>query len=319
MTRVPSALRAPLRSLAEARTLRRGRPFTPIGKVVVITGGAGGIGAAVATELAGRGASVVVVDRDAARASGIAEGLPTRAGVSHLAYACDLTEVQQIRAMVGAVDAAYGRIDVLINNAGMTSSERFGDRSLESMEQEIRLNTLSPLFVTRLALDLLKRSSDPRIISTVSLAGIFPEAETPIYSASKFGLRGAMLSIALDLRSQGIEVSSVLPSATDTPMLWREAIEGGNTLQFQHPPQKPADVVAAVMSLLERPRLEAYPKAGESRLVRAVMAWPNLMYVLLPFFEGKGEAGHKAYVAELLERGAIERVDGQLRVVKPPG
>jgi short-subunit dehydrogenase len=164
---------------------------------------------------------------------------------------------------------------------------------------------LSPLFVTRLSLDLLRRSSDPRVINTVSLAGMFPEAETPIYCASKFALRGAMLSIAMDFKAEGIKVGSVLPSATDTPMLRREAIEGGNLLQFQNPPQSAEQVVDTMISLLDRPRLEAYPRPAEARLVRATMAFPNLLFALLPFFEGKGEDGHQAYLADLIDRGLI--------------
>jgi short-subunit dehydrogenase len=201
-----------------------------------------------------------------------------------------------------------------VNNTGMTSTERFGDRSLASMERELLVNTLSPLYVTRLALPLLRRSADPRVITTVSLAGIFPQAETPIYCASKFALRGAMLSIAVDLRPEGIKVGSVLPSATDTRMLHMEAINGGNLLQFQDPPQAPSVVAKTMMSLLDRPRLEAYPKPRESYLVRAVMAVPNSLFFLLPFFEGKGIKGHQDYVATLIERGDIVDVDGRLEL-----
>jgi short-subunit dehydrogenase len=207
-----------------------------------------------------------------------------------------------------------GRIDVLVNNTGMTSTERFADRSLESMDREILVNTLSPLYVTRLALPLLRLSADPRVISTVSLAGIFPQPETPVYCASKFALRGAMLSIAMDLRAEGITVSSVLPSATDTRMLHREAITGGNLMQFQDPPQTPEVVAATMMRLLDRPRLEAYPKPRESYLVRAVMAVPNMLFVLVPFFEGKGVKGHQAYLRELIDRGDVVDIDGRLEL-----
>src|SRR5699024_8833261 len=136
-----------------------------------------------------------------------------------------------------------GRIDVLVNNVGMTSSERFDTRSVESIEQELNVNLLSPLVLTRLAIPLLQQAVDPRVVTTVSLGGIFPLGETPLYTASKFGLRGAMLSIGLDLRAKGIRAGSVMPSAVDTRMLQQEAIDGGNSLQFQEPPLRPEDVV----------------------------------------------------------------------------
>jgi NAD(P)-dependent dehydrogenase (short-subunit alcohol dehydrogenase family) len=299
-----------------ARLLRRTR-YDFRGKVMVVTGGAGGIGRAFCRVAAARGASVVVVDLAQARAQELAGRLVEPAGgPPHLAIGADLTDVAQIEAMLARVGEHAGRIDVLVNNSGMTSSARFADRDLASIDQEIALNTLSPLHVTRLAIPLLDRSADPRVITTVSLAGIFPQAETPIYCASKFGLRGAMLSIALDLRHRGITVSSVLPSATDTPMLAREAIEGGNSLQFQDPPQTPGHVAGVMIALLDRPRLEAYPKSGESWLVRVAMAVPNLLPVVLPFFEGKGRAGEQEYLRRLVARGDAVRVDGQLHLTE---
>ncbi len=306
---------AALRAWSELRRLTRRTAYDASGKVVVVTGGAGGIGSALARTLAERGASLVVVDLDLARAQDVASSLPHPTGRGHLAVGGDLTDPDAIAAAVLAVEQRHGRVDVLVNNTGMTSSERFGTRSPESIAREIEVNTVSPLLVTRAFLDLLRRSEDARVVTTVSLAGIFPQAETPVYCASKFGLRGAMLSIALDLRHEGIRVSSVLPSATDTPMLAREAVEGGNALQFQTPPQTPADVVRAVVSLLDRPRLEAYPLASQSRLVRLAMTVPNLLPVLLPFFEGAGEVGMADYLRRLEDRGEVRRVDGRPELV----
>jgi len=299
--------------LQEIRTARGRKAFDYAGKVIVVTGGAGGIGSEFARQAARRGASLVIVDLDDARAKALVDDLPA-AVPAHLPICADLTDPVQIQAMMDEIELRFERIDVLVNNAGMTSSERFADRSLASMDREILVNTLSPLYVTRLGLRLLRKSYDPRVITTVSLAGIFPQAETPIYCSSKFGLRGAMLSIALDLRAEGIQVGSVLPSATDTRMLRQEAIDGGNLLQFQDPPQSAADVANTMMSLLDRPRLEAYPKPRESYLVRLVMAMPNLLFFLLPLFEGKGEKGHQAYLKQLIERGDVVNIDGHLEL-----
>jgi NAD(P)-dependent dehydrogenase (short-subunit alcohol dehydrogenase family) len=219
------------------------------------------------------------------------------------------------RAQVGRlfelVADVYGRLDVLINNVGMTSAERFDVRSVESIEREITLNLTSPLVATRIAIPLLKASRDARVVTTVSLGGIFPLGETPIYTASKFGLRGAMLAIGLDLRSKGILAGSVLPSATDTRMLRQEAVDGGNSMQFQDRPQQPADVVAAVVSLLDKPRLEAYPRTGESRLVRFAMLVPNLLPKIFPLFRKRGDRGMARYLEELRRRGLARQTDGR--------
>ncbi|WP_416986741.1 SDR family NAD(P)-dependent oxidoreductase [Streptomyces sp. T028] len=282
-------------------------------RVILVTGGAGGIGSALCHRFASGGARLVVVDIDEARAGRTAGSLP---GVGHTGLGCDLLDRAAVERMVDGVATTHGRIDVLVNNVGMTSAERFDVRSVESIEREIDLNLVSPLVTTRLALPLLRASDDPRVVTTVSLGGIFPLGETPIYTASKFGLRGAMLAIGLDLRGKGIKAGSVLPSATDTRMLRQEAVDGGNSMQFQDRPQQPADVVRAVVSLLDKPRLEAYPKPGESRLVRFAMLVPNLLPRLFPLFRRRGERGMARYLEDLRRRGLARRTDGRWELVE---
>ena len=271
-------------------------------KVVLITGGAGGIGSALARSLAGSGARIIVADLDAAGADTIAASLP---GSGHSGYGVDLTDRQQVEGLISFTADKYGRIDVLVNNAGMTSAARFDERSVESIEHELSVNLIAPLVLTRLAIPLLRVSSDPRVCTTVSLGGIFPLGETPIYTASKFGLRGAMLAIGMDLEAKGIKVGSVLPSATDTPMLRQEAVDGGNSLQFLDPPQTPQDVVKAFRKLLDSPRYEVYPKPSESWLVRTVMLAPSLIPKALPLFRGRGERGMQKYLQDLERRGLL--------------
>ncbi|WP_030323669.1 SDR family NAD(P)-dependent oxidoreductase [Streptomyces sp. NRRL B-3229] len=282
-------------------------------KVMLVTGGAGGIGSAMCRRFAVGGARVVVVDIDEARAEKVAAGLP---GAGHRGIGCDLIDRAQVERLFELVADDYGCLDVLVNNVGMTSAERFDVRSVESIEREITLNLTSPLITTRIAIPLLQASPDARVVTTVSLGGIFPLGETPIYTASKFGLRGAMLAIGLDLRGKGILAGSVLPSATDTRMLRQEAVDGGNSMQFQDPPQQPADVVAAVVSLLDKPRLEAYPRTGESRLVRFAMLAPNLLPKVFPLFRKRGDRGMARYLEELRSRGLARRTDGRWELVE---
>jgi NAD(P)-dependent dehydrogenase (short-subunit alcohol dehydrogenase family) len=281
-------------------------------KVIAVTGGAGGIGSAMCRRFASGGARCVVVDIDEIRAARVAGELP---GSGHVGIGCDLMDWAQVERLFQKVDAAFGRLDVLVNNVGMTSTERFDVRDIPSIEREIGLNLVSPLVTTRLAIPLLRGSRDPRVISTVSLAGIFPQAETSVYCASKFGLRGAMLSIGLDLREKGILAGSVLPSATDTPMLRLEAVEGGNSMQFQEAPQQPSDVVSAVVSMLDKPRLEAYARPRESLSARLAMLVPNLLPKILPLFRKRGDRGMARYLEDLERRGLARRTDGRWELV----
>ena len=276
-------------------------------KVIVITGGAGGIGSHLARDFSALGARMVLLDISQKRLDSVISEL---SGSDHLGIALNLTERKAIVDAITDIKSKYGRIDVLIPNAAITTTDRFDVRSIESIEYELDINLRSPLVIIRSCMDLLKKSEDPRIISTVSLGGIFPLGETPLYTISKFGLRGAMLSLSLDLAAKGIKAGSVMPSATDTPMLQREAVEGGNSLQFMDPPQKTADVVRAFKKMLDKPRFEVYPKPSESWLVRIAMLFPSQLPRLMPLFVGKGNRGHKRYLKELETRGIARQVNG---------
>ena len=282
--------------------------YDAAGKVVVVTGGGGGIGGEFARQVAARGATLVLVDLRADAAAATVANLP---GEDHSVVTGDLTSRADVERVFAEIEALHGRIDVLVNSMGMTSAERFDERSVESIDRELTVNLNAPLMHTRLAIPLLRAAKDPRVITVVSLGAIFPLGETPIYTASKYGLRGAMLSIALDLRDKGITVSSVLPSATDTRMLRQEALDGGNAFQFQDPPQTPERVARTMVKLLDKPRLEAYPKPSESWLVRTVLVAPNILPRIMPLFRGKGERGQAKYLADLRRRGLVTD-DGQL-------
>lgn len=282
-------------------------------KIILITGGAGGIGSHLARDFASNGSRLVLLDLDQKRLDSVISEL---SGEDHLGIALDLTDRSAIAKAILQIETKYGRIDVLIPNAAITTTDRFDVRSIESIEYELDINLRSPLVIIRSCMDLLRAASDPRIITTVSLGGIFPLGETPLYTISKFGLRGAMLSLSLDLKSKGILAGSVMPSATDTPMLQREAVEGGNSLQFMDPPQKTSDVVKAFRKMLDKPRFEVYPKPSESWLVRIAMLFPSQLPLLMPLFVGKGDRGHKRYLKELQTRGIAEEVNGVWRIIE---
>ena len=282
-------------------------------KVFVITGGAGGIGSHLAREFSDRGANCVLLDINQKKLDNVIAELK---GGNHLGIALDLTDRSEIARAISQISEKYGRIDVLIPNAAITTTDRMDERSIESIEYELDINLRSPLVIMRSSFDLLHKSKDPRIITTVSLGGIFPLGETPMYTTSKFGLRGAMLSMSLDLAAKGIKAGSIMPSATDTPMLQREAIEGGNSLQFMDPPQKTSDVVKAFMKMLDKPRFEVYPKPSESWLVRIAMLFPNALPKLMPLFAGRGERGHKKYLNELEKRGIARLINGTWEIIE---
>ena len=271
-------------------------------EVVLITGAAGGIGQAICERLSQRGMHLVLVDVQEQRLLELAK----RFGDKATAFVADLTDQDALAHLLASVEAKFGRLDILVNNAAVVRVEPFDSRSVESIVSELNINLIAPLVLTRLAIPLLQRSANARVISTVSVAGIFPTPESPIYSASKFGLRGAMLSIGLDLQAKGIHVCSIHPSATDTPMLRKEAIDGGNALQFMTAPQQPEDVAL----MIYKPCLERSPKASDSWLSSLAMLFPNLLPRSIRLLQKRGEKGMQRYLHTLAERGLTQKVDG---------
>ena len=166
---------------------------------------------------------------------------------------------------------------------------------------------MAPLLLTHSLLPTLQGAGDGRVVSIVSLGGLFPLPESTVYSASKFGLRGAMLCLGLDGPRLGVRFSVVNPSATETPMLMREAIHGGNKLQFMDPPQTPDEVARQVMRCLDDPCLERFVRPSESWTVRLAMLFPNMLGRVIPWFARSAERGHARYVKSLAERGLIRR------------
>ena len=277
------------------------------GRIALITGGAGGIGREICRGFIERGITCVLADHNQeALDRATAELGPAAVGV-----AVDLSDFGKLPVLLAFVQERYGRLDILVNNAAITGTGHFEERSVEHILGELNINLLSPIVLTRLAFAALQRSGDGRVINTVSLGGIFPLPETGVYSATKFGLRGAMLCLGMDRERHGVHVGSVLPSATETPMLMREAVEGGNTLQFMDPPQQPADVARQVMRMLDNPCLERYPRWSESWTVRLAMLAPNFLPRLIPMFRKKGVRGHARYLESLRKRGLVVSHEGK--------
>jgi len=287
------------------------RVFT--GWVALITGGAGGLGRAIAAALIERGIKCLLVDIDAQRLAQASKAL----GPMALTYQADLTDAQALQGLVSHVREDLGRLDLLVNNAGILSNTPFELRSMQTITHEVQLNMLVPIALTQALLGLLQQAADGRVISIVSLGGLFPMPETCIYSATKFGLRGAMLCLGLDGKRLGVKFTIVNPSATETPMLMREAIEDGNKMQFLDPPQMPEDVAQTVLKALDKPCLELFVRPSESWTARLVMLAPGILPRVLPLFRRKSETGHRNYLISLEQRGLIKRDEQGWRLCLP--
>jgi len=179
---------------------------------VVITGAAGGIGAALARRFAQAGARVALLDHDLDGAMAVAAGL---ADATVIVQRCDVTSLADCVTAVDAVIAAWGGIDVLVNNAGITHLGRFVDTDVDVIRRVVDVNFFGAVNCTKAALaSLLDRRG--RIIVTSSVAGVAPLFGRSGYAAGKHALHGFFDSLRAEHHGEGLKVLLVCPSFVDT-------------------------------------------------------------------------------------------------------
>ncbi len=198
-------------------------------KVAIVTGAAQGIGLAIADKLAAQDIRVAIVDINREKAELAAKGLRDE-GREAVSFFCDVSSVDSIRDMVSQVAGHFGRIDIVVNNAGILMSTPIPDVTEAEWDRIMAINVKSVFFVSQQALPYLKQSPSPRIVNISSLAGRMGGYETGMgYTASK----GAIISMTYGMARQfapfGITVNAVCPGTTETEIIrqWsQEKIDG---------------------------------------------------------------------------------------------
>jgi NAD(P)-dependent dehydrogenase (short-subunit alcohol dehydrogenase family) len=180
------------------------------GLVALVTGGASGIGAAIAARLQEAGARVAVLDLNPA---GAAKGL--------LAVACDVSDDESVRAAVATVIEQLGALDIVINNAGIGAAGTVADNPDDEWHRVFDVNVLGVVRVTRAALPHLRRSSAAAVVNTASIAATAGLPQRALYSASKGAVLALTRAMAADHLAEGIRVNCVHPGTADTPWVQR--------------------------------------------------------------------------------------------------
>src|SRR4051812_35793208 len=215
------------------------------GKTIAVTGAARGIGFATAKALLGRGARVVIGDRDVALQESAVADLTKLGEVS--GYPLDVTDRESFAAFLDkARTDGGGHIDVLINNAGVMPIGPFLEQSEQAIRSSIEVNLYGVLTGCRLALPDMVARRRGHIINIASLSGLIPVPGQVVYVGAKFGVVGLSAALADEMAPHGVQVSVVMPPFTNTELV-AGAKNSGGTRQGE-----PEDIAAAVRKTLEK-------------------------------------------------------------------
>ncbi|MBX6384096.1 MAG: glucose 1-dehydrogenase [Microbispora sp.] len=198
-----------------------------IGKFAVVTGAARGIGAAIARRLAAEGAAVACVDLTADRCGSIVDEI-TLTGGKAVPFGCDVSDSAQVEALVGDVMAEFGRIDVLVNNAGVTRDNLLFRMSEEDWDTVLDVNLKSVFLMSRAVQKHMVEQRSGAIVNLSSRSALGNRGQAN-YSAAKAGIQGLTATMAIELGPFGIRVNAVAPGYVVTPMTEATAARLGVT------------------------------------------------------------------------------------------
>jgi 3-oxoacyl-[acyl-carrier protein] reductase len=218
--------------------------ITPLtGQVAVVTGAGRGIGAAIAHKLATFGATVVLCGRTLKILQTTAANISAIGGQAQ-AIACDVTDLRSVEALAASVEQKFGKIDILINNAGVGSfASPLHEMTPEGWEKVLNTNLRGVFFCVRSFAPVMIKAGTGHIVNISSLAGKNALPNGAAYAASKWGLNGLSYSIAEELRGHGIRVSVVCPGSVDTELSPHTGKDSNKML-------KPGDVAHVVAMLV---------------------------------------------------------------------
>lgn len=225
----------------------------PKGKVAVITGAASGIGRATAQRLAAAGASIVVVDLDEAMGAETVKLIESAGGTTTFVKA-DVTDSSDAQRMLDSAIAKFGRLDILYNNAGIAvGSPPFPRAELQRWRRVLDIDLQAVILGTYLAAPIMERQGGGVIVSTASMAGLYPYKEDPVYAAAKAGVVNFTYSLAPWAAKLNIRVNCVCPGVVDTPLV-RKGIEAAKrTGERAALPARiipPIEIAEAVLTLI---------------------------------------------------------------------
>jgi NAD(P)-dependent dehydrogenase (short-subunit alcohol dehydrogenase family) len=220
------------------------------GKVAVVTGGASGIGKAIAAAYVREGARVALVDIDEAKGKQAAAEISTNGEA--ISVRTDVTDSASVNQMAAEVDRRFGRIDILVNNVGVRITKPFLEHTDADWNVMIATNLTGPFFCARAVTPFMIRGGRGRIINTASIASFVGRPNRVAYVSAKSGLLGMTRALAIDLGGSGITVNAIAPGSINSPMNASQAADADHDWGKETPVGRwgtPEDIANAALFL----------------------------------------------------------------------
>jgi NAD(P)-dependent dehydrogenase (short-subunit alcohol dehydrogenase family) len=217
-------------------------------KVAIVTGAASGIGLATAKRLGSEGARVVIADLNGDAAKQSADSVRQAGAPDALGMACDVSSETQVAATVKAALDRFGRLDAIINNAGLMTFKSLEDLTIEDWQKVLNVDLFGAVHFTKQAFLTMKPGS--AIVNVASIHALMTSPLVAPYAAAKAAVVSLTRSASIEGKAKGIRVNVVLPGAIDTPMLWDNPnVKSGVEKVDPNMVGKPEDIAAAIAFL----------------------------------------------------------------------
>jgi short-subunit dehydrogenase len=259
-------------------------PYQFAGGTAVVTGAASGIGAALAVQLAARGSSLVLVDRDKDRLGDVADRLRgAHPGLTLATHVADLSDDEQTAELAATLAAEHPETTLLVNNAGVALGGRFDQVTLEEFDWVMAVNFRSVVRLTHALLPALKAHPGAHLVNVSSVFGIFAPAGQAAYSASKFAVRGFSEAVRHELAENAVGVTVVHPGGIKTRIA--ESARTGSGVSVEEYEQG-REQFAKLLTMPPEKAAAMIVEAIEKRRARLLIGWsakvPDVLVRLMP-------------------------------------
>ena len=210
------------------------------GKVALVTGAGRGIGRAIALALAGEGARVALAARTESDLRAVKDEIASAGGEAAV-FPADVSDESQVNAVVAGAVERFGRLDIVVNNAGIALAGPLENTKTEEWDRTMAVNARGPFLVCRSVIPHLRRQGGGFIVNIASVVGVKTYENQSAYSASKHALMGMTGVLAKEVQKDGIRVHAVCPGGVDTPMVNRTRPDLDRSILIK--PEEIADVV----------------------------------------------------------------------------